>query len=139
VAIQETMNRTNLSDLKIGDKLNLERAATIGHRLDGHLVQGHVDAVGVCSHIEVLDGSWYFKFAYPAQYAALLIDKGSVCISGVSLTVIAPTLTEFSVAIIPYTYENTIFHALQVGSRINLEFDIIGKYLLRHREVYPSR
>ena len=130
-AIEETLNRTNLGAWRVGELVNLERAMQVGARLDGHNVQGHVDAVGECVEVRDVDGSWYFRFRFPTEYAHLLIDKGSICINGTSLTVINPTDTEFSVAIIPYTYEHTNFKNIGVGTKINLEFDIIGKYLAR--------
>lgn len=135
-AIVETLQRTNLGELKVGDKVNLERAMLYNGRLDGHLVQGHVDMTGTCVGIEEVDGSWYFKFEYAASPDYLLVDKGSICVNGVSLTVVNPTDSSFSVAIIPYTYEHTSFHQFKIGSRINLEFDILGKYIARHLAVY---
>jgi riboflavin synthase len=131
VAIQETLNRTNLGELKIGDLVNLERAMKPDGRLDGHIVQGHVDCTGKC--IEKIDqnGSWLFGFEFPAAPHHILVDKGSVCINGVSLTVVNPTDTQFYVAIIPYTYEHTNFKSLVPGSTINMEFDILGKYVTK--------
>ena len=125
-----------MGELKVGDKVNLERAMLYNGRLDGHLVQGHVDMTGTCVGIEEVDGSWYFKFEYAASPDYLLVDKGSICVNGVSLTVVNPTDSSFSVAIIPYTYEHTSFHQFKIGSRINLEFDILGKYIARHLAVY---
>lgn len=130
-AILETMNKTNLGQLKVGDEVNLERAMLANARLDGHIVQGHVDGTGKCLSVEEVDGSWYYRFSYQGTGEHLLVDKGSVCVNGVSLTVVDPTDSEFSIAIIPYTYEHTTFHALEPGSKINLEFDIIGKYVAR--------
>jgi riboflavin synthase len=135
-AILETLNRTNLGAWRVGEEVNLERAMQVGARLDGHNVQGHVDAVGECCEVRDADGSWYYRFAFPSEYKHLLIDKGSICINGTSLTVINPTETEFSVAIIPYTYEHTNFKHIRVGTQINLEFDIIGKYLARFMQHY---
>ncbi len=130
-AIEETLQRTALGEWEVGRKLNLERAMQLGARLDGHLVQGHVDDVGVCKAVEPRDGSWLFTFSFDERHAALLVHKGSVCINGVSLTVIDPQKDQFQVAIIPYTYEHTNFGSLRPGQKVNLEFDLIGKYLLR--------
>lgn len=137
-AIEETLSRTNLGDLKKGDIVNLERAMLPSSRLDGHIVQGHVDATGRCTNILKRDGSWYFEFQYQANPEHLLVDKGSVCVNGVSLTVVKPSLDRFSVAIIPYTFENTTFKHLRIGDSVNLEFDIIGKYIGRYFEIYSS-
>ena len=130
-AIRETLDRTRLGDWQTGDRVNLERAMVVGARLDGHMVQGHVDTVGVCTGVQEAGGSWYYTFQYPAEAGHVLVDKGSICINGVSLTVVEPTGETFRVAIIPYTYEHTNFRALAVGSRVNLEFDVIGKYVAR--------
>lgn len=135
-AIEETLMRSNLGNLAEGDAVNLERAMRANGRLDGHLVQGHVDTVGVCTGVETLDGSWYFHFEYEPRHEYLLVDKGSVCVNGVSLTVVNPGLNHFSVAIIPYTFEHTTFRDLKEGGRVNLEFDVIGKYIARHLEYY---
>jgi riboflavin synthase len=137
-AIEETLSRTNLGELKEGDIVNLERAMMPSSRLDGHIVQGHVDTTGQCTNIEEKDGSWYFEFQYQVSPEHLLVDKGSVCINGVSLTVVNPSLDKFSVAIIPYTFENTNFGKIKIGDSINLEFDIIGKYIGRYFEIYYS-
>ena len=138
-AIEETLVRTNLEHKKVGDLLNLERAMSPTGRLDGHIVQGHVDTTGKCVKIEQADGSWYFTFKYDITPEHILVDKGSVCINGVSLTVVSPTKEgEFSVAIIPYTYEHTNFHKLTIGDTINLEFDILGKYIARYMEIYQK-
>lgn len=126
-AIEETLDRTNLGKLAIGDSVNLERCTRIGDRLDGHIVQGHVDTTGVCTKIEDLNGSWKFSFRYDSS--DLTVEKGSVTVNGVSLTVVDSLNKEFSVCIIPYTYEHTNFKNLSVGSQVNLEFDIIGKYV----------
>ncbi len=134
-AINETLQRTALSEWKKGRKVNLERAMQLGARLDGHLVQGHVDDVGTCLDITPQEGSWLFTFAFDPAYAPLLVQKGSVCINGVSLTVINPLRDRFQVAIIPYTYEHTNFGQLQPGEKVNLEFDILGKYILRQQEM----
>ena len=128
-AIQETIDKTNLSDWKTGDLVNLERAMKLGDRLDGHIVQGHVDQTGICKSIQEANGSWYFTFEYDPVLNNLTIEKGSITINGVSLTVVNSLKNEFSVAIIPYTYENTNFKNFKIGTKINLEFDVIGKYV----------
>ena len=128
-AIQETIDKTNLSDWKTGDFVNLERAMKLGDRLDGHIVQGHVDQTGICKSIEEANGSWYFTFEYDPNLNNLTIEKGSITINGVSLTVVNSLKNEFSVAIIPYTYEHTDFKNFKIGTKINLEFDVIGKYV----------
>ena len=135
-AIDETMKRSNLGNLKVGDTINLERAMKSDGRLDGHIVQGHVDKKGEVVSIEEVDGSWYFRFRYEVTEEHLLVDKGSVCINGVSLTVVDPKEDEFSVAIIPYTYEHTNFNAFEVGDEVNLEFDILGKYIAKYVKLY---
>ena len=137
-AIRETLQRTRLGDWRAGDTVNLERAMQAGARLDGHIVQGHVDGVGECLNVSEAGGSWYFTFSYRPAPEHLLVDKGSVCINGVSLTVVEPTDDTFKVAIIPYTYEHTNFRELRAGSRVNLEFDIIGKYIARQMAAYGS-
>lgn len=135
-AIQETLTRSNLNSWKIGSLINLERAAKINDRLDGHIVQGHVDTIGKVISISETDGSWYFSILFPEKEQHLLVDKGSVTVNGVSLTVVNPLEDTFSVAIIPYTFENTNFKNLKVGSTVNLEFDIIGKYLTKLAKPY---
>ncbi len=135
-AIKETLERSNLGVLKVGDLVNVERSMMMNGRLDGHIVQGHVDQTATCQKVEEVDGSWYFTFTYPfnkemAQKGYLTVDKGSVTVNGVSLTVVNPTQNSFQVAIIPYTYEHTNFHTIKEGTVVNLEFDIIGKYLSR--------
>ncbi|MCB0637593.1 MAG: riboflavin synthase [Lewinella sp.] len=137
-AIQETMQRSRLGQWEVGTLINLERAMRPDGRLDGHLVQGHVDTTGECLGVEEVGGSWYYRFRYRPEREYLLVDKGSVCINGVSLTVVEPTEDTFSVAIIPYTYENTNFQQIQPGHRVNLEFDVIGKYIARHLEHYQA-
>ena len=137
-AIEETMNRANLGTLKVGSIVNLERAMKANARLDGHMVQGHVDGTGTCLEVKVADGSWYFKFQYTPTEEHLLVDKGSISINGVSLTVVEPVDNVFSVAIIPYTFENTSFKTLKAGDSINLEFDIIGKYIAKYMAVYKK-
>jgi len=131
VAIEETLKMSNLNDLEVGDIINLEKSITANKLLDGHIVQGHVDTTGTCMNIKAVDGSWYFTFSYDSTYAHLLVPKGSVTINGVSLTVIEPSDSSFSVAIIPYTYDFTNFKNLKLGDKVNLEFDIIGKYVAR--------
>ena len=138
-AVDEKLNRTNLGELNIGDKVNLERAMHYNGRLDGHIVQGHVDTVGFCTSVEEKDGSWHYHFEYKENPEHLLVDKGSICINGVSLTVILPTKNTFSVAIIPYTYEHTTFNQLEKGSKINLEFDILGKYVAKYAMLYMGK
>lgn len=130
-AVAETLAKTNLGDLRGGDAVNIERALRVGDRLDGHFVQGHVDATGVCEAVQELEGSWLYKFSFPTEHAALMIEKGSVCINGVSLTAFDVGNNTFTVTIIPYTHEHTTFQYLQEGSIVNLEFDVLGKYLLR--------
>jgi riboflavin synthase len=124
---------------KTGDEINLERAMLVGSRFDGHNVQGHVDATGECVGIEDKNGSWIFTFRYTPTPEHILVDKGSVCVNGTSLTVVNPTEDVFSVAIIPYTYEHTIFHQIKVGDSINLEFDVIGKYIARYASLYFNK
>ena len=135
-AIKETLDRTNLGLLVEGSKLNLERSMMMNGRLDGHIVQGHVDQTAVCTEVKEADGSWYFTFEYAfdkemAKRGYMTVDKGSVTVNGVSLTVCNPTNNSFQVAIIPYTYEHTNFHQIKAGTVVNLEFDIIGKYVSR--------
>ena len=137
-AIEETLIRSKLGDWKIGSTINLERAMVSGARLDGHMVQGHVDTTGTCTKVEELDGSWYYHFQYELKPEYLLVDKGSICINGVSLTVVSPVEGTFSVAIIPYTHEHTNFGSLKEGDHVNLEFDIIGKYIARHLAHYQQ-
>lgn len=133
-AIKETLNKTNLNDLKIGDLVNLERGMKLGDRLDGHIVQGHVDQTAKCSAIAETEGSWKFTFQYDSSLNNITIEKGSITVNGVSLTVVDSKRDEFSVAIIPYTYEHTNFKNFEVGTTINLEFDVIGKYVSRLAE-----
>ncbi|THH41343.1 riboflavin synthase [Neolewinella litorea] len=133
-AVQETLDRTRLGEWQVGATVNLERAMQAGARLDGHIVQGHVDTVGECLAVEDSGGSWYYTFRYATD--DLLVDKGSICVNGVSLTVVEPTADTFRVAIIPYTYAHTNFKDLRAGDRVNLEFDIIGKYIARQMSAY---
>ena len=137
-AIDETIAKTNIGDLKEGDKINIERCMTMGARLDGHIVQGHVDQIGVCEGVEEQDGSWIYKFSYDPSLGNVTVEKGSITVNGTSLTVVNSTEGGFSVAIIPYTYENTVFHTLRKGDRVNLEFDVIGKYVARMMEGYKK-
>lgn len=131
-AIHETLLKTNLGDLKQGDRVNLERSVRADGRLDGHMVQGHIDLTAVCTGVEESGGSWYFGFEYePAGKEHMTVEKGSVAINGVSLTVVNSGEKSFRVAIIPYTYEVTNFHDIRQGTRVNIEFDIIGKYIAR--------
>ncbi|MCX6220450.1 MAG: riboflavin synthase [Bacteroidia bacterium] len=138
-AIKETLLKTNLGVLKAGDKVNLERSMKMDGRLDGHIVQGHVDQTAICKEVVEADGSWYYTFSYNfdpemARKGYMTVEKGSITVNGVSLTVVNSQIDSFQVAIIPYTFEHTNFHAIRKGSVINLEFDIIGKYLSRLAE-----
>tara|TARA_B100001540_G_scaffold64000_1_gene57522 strand:- start:1627 stop:2208 length:582 start_codon:yes stop_codon:yes gene_type:complete len=128
VAINETLRITNLAHIAIGDKINIERAMKLGDRLDGHMVQGHVDQVAKCSNIKEENGSFIFTFNYESSNN-ITVRKGSICVNGVSLTIVDSKKNSFSVAIIPYTYRNTNFHKLKIGSLVNIEFDILGKYI----------
>ena len=130
-AIDETIKKTNLSDWKVDDSVNLERAMKLGDRLDGHIVQGHVDQTGICITAEATDGSWLFTFEYDESLNNITIEKGSITVNGVSLTVVNSQKNQFSVAIIPYTHDHTNFKNFEVGTKINLEFDVIGKYVSR--------
>ncbi len=135
-AMQETLIKSNLGDLTVGSEVNVERSMNMNGRLAGHIVQGHVDQTAVCTKVESMDGSWYFTFEYePAQKDYYTVEKGSVTVNGVSLTVVNSQLKSFQVSIIPYTYDNTNFHTIQVGTRVNLEFDIIGKYIARYLQI----
>jgi riboflavin synthase len=138
-AIQETLLKSNLGLLKPGSKVNLERSMKMDGRLDGHIVQGHVDQTAVCTAVSEAEGSWYYTFAYePARDDYMTVEKGSVCVNGVSLTVVNSKDKSFQVAIIPYTWEHTNFHEFIVGTPVNLEFDIIGKYIARIvRQQFP--
>ncbi|MBT8271206.1 MAG: riboflavin synthase [Flavobacteriaceae bacterium] len=130
-AIQETLNRSNLGGLEIGDPVNLERGMRVGDRLDGHIVQGHVDQTAVCRSVKTLDGSWVYGFTFDPDVGNITIPKGSITVNGVSLTVVDSNTDGFSVAIIPYTYEHTNFKFIAEGTVVNLEFDVIGKYVAR--------
>lgn len=134
-AIDETLQRSNLGKLKVGDLVNLERCMIAGARLDGHVVQGHVDQTGICKKIEQQEGSWKFYIEYSPSKNNVTVEKGSICLNGVSLTVVDSQADHFSVAIIPFTYDHTSFKHLKVGDAVNLEFDIIGKYVARIMEL----
>jgi len=130
-AIKETIDKTTLGEWQVGDLVNLERAMKLGDRLDGHIVQGHVDQTGVCKSVTEVNGSWYFSFEYDSKLNNITIEKGSITVNGVSLTVVNSQSNGFSVAIIPYTFEHTNFKTFKEGSKINLEFDVVGKYVAR--------
>jgi riboflavin synthase len=130
-AIKETIDKTNVGDWKATDIVNLERAMKLGDRLDGHIVQGHVDQIGICKSVQETEGSWKFTFEYDSSLNNITIEKGSITVNGVSLTVVDSKRNEFSVAIIPYTYEHTNFKNFKLGTKINLEFDVIGKYVTK--------
>lgn len=134
-AIQETLDKTNLNTLNIGDLVNLERAMKLGDRLDGHIVQGHVDQTAICTNIESANGSWFFSFEYDPSQSNITIEKGSITINGTSLTVVNSGKNTFSVAIIPYTYEHTNFKNFKKGTEVNLEFDVLGKYVAKLMEL----
>lgn len=134
-AVAETLAKTTLGMLQAGDAVNIERALKIGDRLDGHFVQGHIDTTGTCNSVQQLDGSWLYNFTFPGEFAALMIEKGSICVNGVSLTAFNVTRNTFTVTIIPYTYGHTTFNQLQVGDAVNLEFDVLGKYFLRGQQL----
>ncbi|PUZ30457.1 riboflavin synthase alpha chain [Chitinophaga costaii] len=135
VAIDETLQKTNLGQLKPGAAVNLERAMVFNGRIDGHLVQGHVDGTGTCLSVTAQDGSWVYRIGFATQFAALVVEKGSICLNGISLTVFNVRDDEFTVAIIPYTYEHTNIQHLQAGDTVNLEFDILGKFVARHMDL----
>jgi len=130
-AIQETILKTNIGEWQVNDVVNLERGMKLGDRLDGHIVQGHVDQTGICTSIEEANGSWNYSFEYDKKLNNITIEKGSITVNGVSLTVVNSINNEFSVSIIPYTYENTNFKNFKIGTKINLEFDVVGKYIAR--------
>src|SRR5690606_27728970 len=131
VAVRETLLKSNLGDLKAGDRVNLERCMLNNGRFDGHIVQGHVDQIAFVKNVEELDGSWLYDFEYDPSSGNVTVEKGSVCVNGVSLTCFDCTRNSFRVTIIPYTHEHTNFHKLRKGDKVNLEFDIIGKYVQR--------
>ena len=128
-AIKETLDKTSLATLSINDNVNLERAMKLGDRLDGHIVQGHVDQTGICTHVKEENGSWVFSFSYDSKLNNITIEKGSITVNGTSLTVINSGKDTFNVAIIPYTYEHTNFNTFKKGTIVNLEFDVLGKYV----------
>lgn len=130
-AIYETLQKTNLGSWKSGDQVNLERCLRLNDRLDGHIVQGHVDCTALCLSRNERSGSWEFRFQIPSSFAALIIEKGSICLNGTSLTIYDISTDQFSIAIIPYTFEHTNINQLNVGDQVNIEFDIIGKYTRR--------
>ncbi len=130
-AIDETLQKSNIGDFKLGDLVNLERCMQMNGRLDGHIVQGHVDQTAICINLQENDGSWVFTFEYDAANGNVTVEKGSVCVNGISLTVVNSKDNSFSVAIIPYTYEHTNLQQVKVGAKVNLEFDIIGKYVAK--------
>lgn len=131
-AIKETLDKTDLNTWKAGDTVNLERCLAFNGRLDGHVVQGHVDATAVCTGVKALNGSWQYSFEFPAEFAPYIIEKGSISLNGISLTVFNVTRNGFDVAIIPYTFEHTNIQFIQAGSTVNLEFDVFGKYVQRY-------
>ncbi len=135
-AIAETLEKSNLGGLKVGDSVNLERSLKLDSRLDGHIVQGHVDTTAVCRSVRQAQGSYYYHFEYVGGEGMLTVEKGSITVNGVSLTVVNSSLNAFEVAIIPYTYEHTNFKEIVEGTRVNLEFDVIGKYISRLMEAY---
>ena len=135
-AIAETLEKSNLGELKVGDSVNLERSLKLDSRLDGHIVQGHVDTTAVCRSVRQAQGSYYYHFEYVGGEGMLTVEKGSITVNGVSLTVVNSSLNAFEVAIIPYTYEHTNFKEIEEGTRVNLEFDVIGKYISRLMEAY---
>ncbi len=138
-AIQETLKKSNLGLLQIGDEVNVERSMMMNGRLDGHIVQGHVDQTATCTHVAEADGSWYFTFEFtPIQSDYFTVEKGSICVNGVSLTVVNSLKTSFQVAIIPFTYTHTNFHTFKIGSIVNLEFDILGKYIARYLQLQSN-
>jgi riboflavin synthase len=130
-AIDETLQKSNIGDFKLGDLVNLERCMQMNGRLDGHIVQGHVDQTAICINLQENDGSWVYTFEYDAANGNVTVEKGSVCVNGISLTVVNSKDNSFSVAIIPYTYEHTNLQQVKVGAKVNLEFDIIGKYVAK--------
>ena len=138
-AIEETLKKTSLGELQVDHAINLERAMLQSARFDGHMVQGHVDTVGRCLDVQEVDGSWYYTFEYDRDVEHVLVDKGSVAINGTSLTVVEPVGNQFKVAIIPYTYAHTTFKFLKKGDSVNLEFDIMGKYVAKYVQLYMNK
>lgn len=139
VAVAETLQKTNLGALKPGNEINLERSLTLQKFIDGHLVQGHVDTTGKCIRITKKNGSTEFRIQFPEKFAPLIIEKGSIALNGISLTVFDVTKTEFSIAVIPYTFDHTTMHSLKQGDSVNLEFDMVGKYVNREKEINKER
>jgi riboflavin synthase len=138
-AVKETLDRSNFKYLKVGDEINLERCLKVNSRLDGHIVQGHVDQTAICKSVEETDGSWKYTFEYDPEKNNITVEKGSISVNGVSLTVVDSGTNTFSVAIIPYTYEVTNFHNFKKGTVVNIEFDIIGKYIAKLLELYTDK
>lgn len=138
-AIAETLEKTNLSNWRPGRIVNLERCMQINARLDGHMVQGHVDAIAICTNVRELDGSWEYRFTIDEKFAPLIIEKGSAAINGISLTIYKVTTSSFTVGIIPYTYNNTNIRDIKVGNKVNIEFDVIGKYVNRMTSLHAAR
>lgn len=134
-AIKETLEKTNIGDLQINEQVNIERAMKLGDRLDGHIVQGHVDQTAICIEAKETNGSWLYTFEYDPKLSNITIEKGSITVNGVSLTVVNSAKNSFSVAIIPYTFEHTNFKTFKIGTKVNLEFDVIGKYVKRLNEL----
>ncbi len=139
ICVEETLIRSNLGNLKTGDPVNLERCLKLGDRFDGHLVQGHVDETGKIKHMEDRNGSWMFHITYNTSSLNLTVEKGSICVNGVSLTVVKSLPSEFSIAIIPYTLQHTNFSVLKIGDSVNLEFDVVGKYITKLSGLYLSK
>lgn len=137
--VEETLRKTNFGDASTGDKVNLERSLTFDQRLDGHVVQGHVDTVGVVEEVIQEETGWLYRISFPEEFSDYIVGRGSIALNGISLTVAREEKTAFTVAIIPYTYEFTNMHELRVGSRVNLEFDILGKYVLRYLKNRESK
>lgn len=134
-AVQETLQKTSIGAWKEGDAINLEQCLTLNSRLDGHIVQGHVDTTATCIEKETLNGSWKYQFRFPEKFAPLVIEKGSICVNGISLTAFDVTSNSFAVAIVPYTFEHTNMHRLEKGGTVNIEFDMVGKYVVRGMEL----
>ena len=134
-AVQETLQKTNISEWKTGDCVNLEQCLTLNSRLDGHIVQGHVDTTATCTAKEELNGSWKCSFQFHEKFAPLIIEKGSICVNGISLTAFDVTENSFAVAIIPYTFEHTNMQQIKTGDKVNIEFDMVGKYVVRGMEL----
>lgn len=138
-AIQETLEKSNLNTWSALEKVNIERCLQFNGRLDGHMVQGHVDTTGICTDVEEQNGSWLYQFQFPESFASLIVEKGSISLNGISLTIFNVGTNAFTVAIIPYTYEHTNMQDIQKGSKVNLEFDIIGKYVLRSNQLLTAK